>query len=260
MLKNKLTLQNFCYLVLAVVITLNFSSLTLAQKRKPVTKPKTTTPAPTPTPTPVKPPEPETIRPPETLLSVEEMEKLVAVVELDENKEFTLAFYPKSAPNHVRQFIWLARSGYFNGMSISRVIPKYIVQSGNPGSWEENNPNLKKRFDIPKLKAEYDQALRHEKGSLSMARPNGEPDGGTSHFFICTERFPSLDNQYSIFGHVVSGMEIVNQLSLLQIAEGTTDKPAQRVAIKQILIKEIAALPAETTPKETELKTNDSSN
>ena len=259
MLKNKLTLQNFCYLVLAIAITLSFSYSALAQKRKPTTKPKTTTA--TPTPTPVKPPEPETIRPPETLLSVEEMEKLVAIVELDENKEFTLAFYPKSAPNHVRQFIWLARVGYFNGMSISRVIPKYIVQSGNPGSWEENNPNLKKRFDIPKLKAEYDQALKHEKGSLSMARPNGEPDAGTSHFFICTERFPSLDNQYSIFGQVVSGMEIVNQLSLLPIAEGTTDKPAQRVAIKQILIKETTAVvPAETTPKEIEPKTNDSSN
>jgi peptidyl-prolyl cis-trans isomerase B (cyclophilin B) len=258
MLKNKLTLQNFCYLVLVLSLTLACSYPTLAQKRKPITKPKTTTP--TPTPTPVKPPEPETIHPPETLLSVEEMEKLVAVVELGEDKEITLAFYPKSAPNHVRQFIWLARAGYFNGMSISRVIPKYIVQSGNPGSWEENNPNLKKRFDIPKLKAEYDQNLKHEKGTLSMARPNGEPDAGTSHFFICNERFPSLDNQYSIFGHVVSGMEVVNQLSLLPIAEGTTDKPAERVAIKQILIKEIAAVPAETTPKETEPKTNDSSN
>lgn len=260
MLKNKLTLQNFCYLVLVLSLTLACSYPTLAQKRKPVTKPKTTKTTPTPSPTPTKPPEPETIRPPETLLSVEEMEKLVAVVELGEDKEITLAFYPRSAPNHVRQFIWLARVGYFNGMSISRVIPKYIVQSGNPGSWEENNPNLKKRFDIPKLKAEYDQTLKHEKGTLSMARPNGEPDGGTSHFFICNERFPSLDNQYSIFGHVVSGMEIVNQLSLLPIAEGTTDKPAERVAIKQILIKETAAEPAETTPKETEPKTNDSSN
>jgi cyclophilin family peptidyl-prolyl cis-trans isomerase len=101
-----------------------------------------------------------------------------------------------------------------------------------------DNPNQKKRFDIPKLKAEYDAGIKHERGVLSMARPNGEPDGGTSHFFICTLKFSSLDGNYSIFGHVVNGLDVIDAIAAVPIAEGTPDQPRDRIAITRVVIKE----------------------
>lgn len=245
MLNNKLKhIFQLCFSLL--IITFLFSSFALGQKRKP--KPNTAPTAPTkvePTkpPEPVKPPEPEIIRSPETQLSVEEMEKLVAVIETSMG-DITLEFYPKVAPNHVKQFIWLAKNNYFDGMSVSRVIPKFIIQSGNPGSWEEANPNKKKRFEIPKLKAEYDPNVKHVRGVLSLARPTGDPDGGTTHFFICTQKASDLDGKYSIFGNVIKGLEIVDQIAAVQVEKATpeaqaADKPIDRIEVKHIKIKEI---------------------
>lgn len=242
MFKNKIILA-------FLAITLLFSSQTLAQKRKPA-KPNNPDPPAAPAP-PAKPAEPETIKPPETPLSVEEMEKLTAIMETDKGN-ITIEFYPKSAPNHVRQFVWLARIGYFDGMTVSRVIPKFIIQSGNPSSWDESNPNKKKRFDIPKLKAEYDANVKHERGALSMARPSNDPDGGTTHFFICSQKASSLDNGYSIFGHVVNGIEVVDTIAASPIEQGTQDKPAEHIEVKHVLIKEL--LKEVEKPKETESK------
>lgn len=240
MLKNKSKhLAQLCFSLL--IITLLFFSFTLGQKRKPKpsTSPEKTAPANT---EPAKPPEPEIIRPPENQLSVEEMEKLVAVIETSAG-DITLEFYPKVAPNHVKQFIWLAQNGYFDGMSVSRVIPKFIIQSGNPGSWEETNPNKKKRFDIPKLKAEYDPNVKHVRGVLSLARPTGDPDGGTNHFFICAQKASDLDGKYSIFGNVIKGLEIVDKISAVAVEKATpeaqaADKPIDRIEVQHIKIIE----------------------
>jgi peptidyl-prolyl cis-trans isomerase B (cyclophilin B) len=237
----------FCCLLLA--------SDSRAQQRRPKGKAKAPAAAAKPTPAPVPavpeppppPPEPPTIRPPATPLTVEEMARLQAVLETSMGN-ITLEFYPQSAPNHVRQFVWLAREGYFDGMSISRVIPLFIIQSGNPASWEEANANQKKRFEIPQLKAEYDTNIKHDRGALSLARPNGEPDAGTTHFFICARKATSLDNQYSIFGHVVNGYEVVDAISAVAIAEGTPDKPRDRIELKRVVIKEKEAVtPAAST-------------
>src|SRR6185436_12426587 len=133
--------------VLCVFVVLIFAPDTMAQ-RKPRPKPAqpAAQPEKAPEPEPPPPPEPEMIKPPATLLSVEQMQKMIAVIETAMG-DITIEFYPQAAPNHVRQFVWLAQSGYFDGMSISRIIPKFIIQSGNPASWEEANLNQKRRFD-----------------------------------------------------------------------------------------------------------------
>lgn len=217
-------------------------AMALAQRQRPQRPPVAKQPASqkapepkTPEPkAPEPPPQPEIITPPETKLSLEEMKRLRAVMETSMGN-IVLEFYPDVAPEHVRQFVWLARAGYFDGMSISRILPRFIIQSGNFASWEESNPNQKKRFEIPKLKAEYSPSARHDRGALSMARPNGEPDGGTCHFFICAARAPSLDDQYSVFGYVIEGMEVVDQIAA-QPVEG--DKPVNRIEVKRISIVE----------------------
>ncbi|MCS6886334.1 MAG: peptidylprolyl isomerase [Acidobacteriota bacterium] len=193
---------------------------------------------------PVKPPppvplpqEPEIIRPPEKKLSIEEISNLRAVMETSLGN-IVLDFYPEAAPEHVRQFVWLSQVGYFDGMSFSRILPKLLIQSGNYASWQEDNPNLKKRFDIPKLKAEYSPAARHDRGALSMARPNDDPDGGTCHFFICATRIPALDDKYTVFGYVSEGIEVVEKIAE-QPVDG--DKPLNRIEIKRVSIVQKAS-------------------
>lgn len=220
-----------CYIIALVIMLVSImtSPSEAIQRKRPPVKPTPTKPTP--------PPMPEIIKPPEIPLTVEAMAQKQMVIETSMGN-ITLEFYPQIAPNHVRQFIWLIEQGYFDGMSVSRVIPKFIIQSGNPASWADDNPIKKKRFEIPKLKAEYDVNTKHERGSLSMARPNGEPDGGTSHFFICTAKAASLDGQYTIFGHVVAGLEVIDSISAVPIEKDTADKPAERIEIKHITIKE----------------------
>jgi peptidyl-prolyl cis-trans isomerase B (cyclophilin B) len=233
-------LQSHQLLCLLIMLLLA-DSLVVAQRNKPrPTKPKPTTTAPaTPTPTPA-PVEPPLISAPATPLTLEQMQQLRAVIETTQG-DLILDFYPQSAPNHVRQFVWLAQAGYFDGMSISRIIPNLLIQSGNPASWQAENPNKTRRFEIAKLKAEYDNSLKHERGTLSMARPNGEPDGGTTHFFICVRAISSLDGQYTIFGKVSVGLELLDKLVSTPIAEGTPDEPRDRIDVKRITIKEMEA-------------------
>jgi cyclophilin family peptidyl-prolyl cis-trans isomerase len=190
--------------------------------------------APTPPAEPTPPSEPT---PSEEPLTVEAMEKLQVVLETAQGN-LTLEFYPRSAPQHVRQFINLARIKFFDGMTFSRIIPNFIIQSGNPATWGENNPNSLKRFDIPRLKAEYDANLKHGRGTLSLARPNGEPDGGTTHFFICTKPATSLDGQYTIFGHVIAGETVMDAIAAAPLAEGTVDQPRDRIEIKKVIVQE----------------------
>lgn len=220
---------------IVLILLLLFCSEASAQKvRKPSNPPPPVVVEPT---KPLPPPKPEKVVPPEVALSVEEMRTLQAVIETSMGR-IVFDFYADAAPNHVRQFVWLARVGYFDGMSVSRVIPKFIVQSGNFASWEETNPNRKKIFEIPKLKAEYDPNIKHERGAVSLARPNGEPDGGTCHFFICTQKASSLDGQYTVFGKVIEGLDILDIIAAVPIEEGTQDKPKERIEVRQVLIRE----------------------
>src|ERR1051326_1594939 len=133
--------SSLCQASILLLLVLISGTLFSASAQRRNTKPKPPQPRPadpvkeTPAPPP-PPPEPKPIKPPETPLAVEEMENLQAVIETSMG-DITLDFYPKVAPNHVRQFVWLAREGYFDGMSFSRVLPKFIIQSGNPASRSE---------------------------------------------------------------------------------------------------------------------------
>ncbi|MEW6730243.1 MAG: peptidylprolyl isomerase [Acidobacteriota bacterium] len=235
-------------LVISVIFNLTTTTATaMAQRAKPQPgKKKPPAAAPVVTPKPAEPPVapappvPEVIKPPATELSVEQLARLQVVIETSLG-EIVFKFHPQAAANHARQFVWLIESGYFDGMSISRIIPNFIIQSGNSASWGEANPNQQRRFEIPKLKAEYDTNLKHERGAVSMARPNDEPDGGTTHFFICTRKASSLDNQYTVFGQVIGGIEIVDMIAAAPIAEGSQDKPRDRIEVKRIYIKALTS-------------------
>lgn len=117
-----------------------------------------------------------------------------------------LEFYPKIAPNHVLNFLRLSRSGFYEGSVFHRVIPGFMMQGGMPRD-PKNEPKTK-------LKAEF-SPTKHVFGTLSAAR-GPDPDSATSQFFICFAPIPFLDNQYTVFGQVLKGEEVVKEVEQLK--------------------------------------------
>ncbi len=115
-----------------------------------------------------------------------------------------IAFRPNLAPGHVERIKELVRDGFYDGLKFHRVIEGFMAQTGDPRG---NGTGGSGR----KLKAEF-SAGKHERGTVSMARAQ-DPDSGDSQFFICFERAPWLDRQYTIWGEVIEGMENVDKLA-----------------------------------------------
>ena len=120
------------------------------------------------------------------------------------------------APNHVQRIKQLANDGKYDNVVFHRVIDGFMAQTGDVkfGNSTSNDFDLKRAgmggSDLADLKAEFSN-LPHEKGTLSMAR-SSDPNSANSQFFICFEAAPFLDNQYTVFGKVVEGIEFVNNI------------------------------------------------
>lgn len=126
----------------------------------------------------------------------------VAIIEMVKGGRIVIEFYPLDAPNTVDNFIKLAKKGYYNNLTFHRVIPKFVAQGGDPNGDGSGGPGYT-------IKAEFN-LQKHLKGTVAMARKPNNIDSAGSQFYICLEPLPSLDNQYTVFGQVVEGMDIVN--------------------------------------------------
>ena len=148
--------------------------------------------------------------------------------------DITLKFFPEVAPNHVNNFIELAKKGFYNGTTFHRVVPRFVIQGGDPNS---KNPDRSKHgMGGPgyQVKAEFNKKP-HRRGTLSMAR-SAHPDSAGSQFFICVADIPSLDGQYTVFGEVVNGMEVVDKI-VSQPRDGN-DNPRDRVEMTVDIVTE----------------------
>ncbi|KAA5601673.1 peptidylprolyl isomerase [Blastochloris sulfoviridis] len=116
----------------------------------------------------------------------------------------TIALRPDLAPNHVERLKTLARQGFYDGIVFHRVIDGFMAQTGCPRGTGTGGS------DLPNLKAEF-SAEKHVRGTCSMAR-SGNPDSANSQFFICFAEAPWLDRQYSVWGQVTEGMDVVDQI------------------------------------------------
>jgi len=120
------------------------------------------------------------------------------------------------APNHVKRIKDLASSGKYDNVVFHRVIDGFMAQTGDVkfGNSESSDFDLKRAgmggSDLPDLKQEFSNTP-HERGTLSMAR-SSDPDSANSQFFICFKAASFLDNQYTVFGRVVDGMDIVDKI------------------------------------------------
>jgi peptidyl-prolyl cis-trans isomerase B (cyclophilin B) len=141
--------------------------------------------------------------------------------------EVVAEFYPDKAPNHVRNFKWLADHKFYNGVKFHRVIKGFMIQGGDPTGTGGGGPGWA-------LDAEFND-IKHVPGILSMARTN-DPNSAGSQFFIMHGTTPHLDGQYSVFGKVIKGLEVVNKIAALPVGGPQNSSPMQEVVMTSVKI------------------------
>ena len=132
---------------------------------------------------------------------------------------------PDLAPKHVAQIKKLVKRKFYDGIVFHRVIPGFMAQTGDPTGTGSGGS------DLPDLKAEFsDEPFK--RGTVGMARAS-DPDSANSQFFICLADVPSLNGQYTVFGEVVSGMDVVDKIKAgTQENNGAVDNPDKIVTLR----------------------------
>ena len=154
-----------------------------------------------------------------------------------------LEFWADVAPGHVENFKKLAKQGFYDGSCFHRVIKDFMIQGGDPltkdpskeSMWGTGGPNHR-------LKAEFNER-HHDRGVLSMARSN-DPDSAGSQFFICHGNPRFLDRQYTAFGQLVAGDDVLERIANVPTKSGgggEKSTPIDRVAVESVKIVPAAA-------------------
>ncbi len=139
--------------------------------------------------------------------------------------DIVLRFFPDVAPGHVSNFVKLSKEGFYDGTTFHRVIPGFMIQGGDPNSKSPDRASHGMGGPGYRLKAEFN-SKPHKRGIVSMARAN-DPDSAGSQFFICVADAHFLDWQYTVFGEVVSGMEVADKI--VNMKRDGRDNPLERV-------------------------------
>lgn len=160
----------------------------------------------------------------------QEIKKMSTTKAIIETKfgAITLKFFPDVAPGHVKNFIDLAKKGFYDGTTFHRVIPGFMIQGGDPISKDPAARGVGTGGPGYTIKAEFNDKP-HKRGTLSMAR-SANPDSAGSQFFICVKDASFLNRQYTVFGEVESGMEAADKI--VAQPRDSNDKPNDRVEMK----------------------------
>ena len=167
-------------------------------------------------------PEPFSVEP------IEDLAKYRAVLDTSMGP-ITVSFAPGKAPEHVRNFLRLAQAGVYDGTSFHRVVKGFVIQTGHLPTRGPLSETQQKY--VRNLKAEFNDQV-HDKGTLSMARL-AEPDSASTSFFIVTARTQQLDGQYTVFGQVESGLDVVEKI---EAAAVNGETPVERIELRKVTI------------------------
>ena len=158
--------------------------------------------------------------------------KEVAVIKTSEG-EMVVEFWPDVAPKTVENFKTLAKKGFYDGTCFHRVIKGFMIQGGDPLT---KDPSMEPRWGTGdpgyKVKAEFNDR-HHDRGVLSMARSN-DPDSAGSQFFICHGNPRFLDRQYTAFGKLIKGDDVLEKIATTPTHP--QDRPDKRMAVESIKI------------------------
>jgi cyclophilin family peptidyl-prolyl cis-trans isomerase len=155
----------------------------------------------------------------------------VAILETDVGR-IVIEFFPGDAPKHVENFKKLTKEGFYDGVAFHRIIPGVIIQGGDPNSkngspdtWGMGSP------DQATVPAEFN-ARKHVRGIVSAARRGNDINSATSQFFICEGPKPEWNGQYTVYGRVIEGMNVVGIISNSPTTPGT-ERPSEKITIKK---------------------------
>ena len=152
------------------------------------------------------------------------------------NGEVKIQMYSEAAPNHVNRIKKLADEGKYDNVVFHRVIDGFMAQTGDVKFGNSSNEDFDLRragmggSDLPDLKAEFSD-IPHEKGTVSMAR-SSDPNSANSQFFICFEAAPHLDRNYTVFGKVIEGMDLVDKITKGDGANGSVSNPDKIISFR----------------------------
>jgi len=159
----------------------------------------------------------------------------VAVIKTSEG-DIVVEFWTDAAPNTIENFKKLAKQGFYNGTTFHRIVKGFMIQGGDPNS---KDPAKEDRYGAGgpgyKVKAEFNDHS-HERGVLSMAR-EPDPDSAGSQFFICLAPVTRLDHQYTTFGKLIKGDDVLTKIGETPVTRnsmGENSKPTKRVTIEKI--------------------------
>jgi peptidyl-prolyl cis-trans isomerase B (cyclophilin B) len=161
----------------------------------------------------------------------------IAVIKTSEG-EMVVQFWNNAAPNTIENFKKLARSGFYDGTIFHRIVKGFMIQGGDPNS---KDPGKESSYGQGgpgyKVKAEFNDHS-HDRGVVSMAR-SSDPDSAGSQFFICLAPVRRLDGQYTTFGKLVKGDDVLKKIGDTPVTRNSTgemSKPTKRVVIESIKI------------------------
>ncbi|MBI5426756.1 MAG: peptidylprolyl isomerase [Nitrospinae bacterium] len=144
-----------------------------------------------------------------------------------------LKFFSDKAPGHVKNFKDLANKGFYNGTTFHRVIPGFMVQGGDPNTQSEDRATHGMGGPGYTIKAEFND-ISHKRGIVSMARAQ-DPNSAGSQFFIVTKDSNFLDRNYTVFGEVAKGMDVVDKI--VNSKRDARDNPVERIVMKSVTIQ-----------------------
>ncbi len=159
-------------------------------------------------------------------MTIDPSKKYTVAIDTTEGP-ITVELWPEVAPGHVNSFVFLAREGYYDGVIFHRVIPGFMIQGGDPTGTGTGGPGYQ-------LKAEFN-AKKHTRGVLSAARSNDKNSAG-SQFFLMHAAAPHLDGQYTAYGQITSGLDVVDKIATAP--KDYNDKPKNPASIKSMTVTE----------------------
>jgi peptidyl-prolyl cis-trans isomerase B (cyclophilin B) len=161
----------------------------------------------------------------------------VAVIKSSEG-EMVVQFWTDAAPNTIENFKKLARQGFYDGTIFHRIVKDFMIQGGDPNSKDPGKENSYGQGGPGyKINAEFNDHP-HDRGVISMARA-ADPDSAGSQFFICLAPVHRLDHQYTTFGKLIKGDDVLEKIGNIAVernAQGEPSKPTKRVAIESVKI------------------------